>query len=68
MGAPRSPQQPPRRKMTPEEAKQFTDKIEQDMGAAFGFVTRLTKAAVKVAVQPRIETAKKIVRAFLEDD
>lgn len=65
-GQPPKPK-PPERKMTPEEANAFADKVEQDMGAAFGFAARLTRAVVKVAVQPKIETAKKILRAFMED-
>jgi len=57
-----------KRAETPEQAREIAAKIERDMHAAAGVALRVTKLAVRLTITPKIELAKKFIRAILDEE
>ena len=57
--------------LTPEQReevrKALGDKFERDVKVATGVANRVTRVLVKLYLQPKIDTAKKIINAILDE-
>lgn len=56
------------RAKTSAEAKAVREKAEKDLEAAAGAAVRLTRLFLKLTVEPKIELAKKVIRALANEE
>jgi hypothetical protein len=64
------PQPPPKSGETvrPMNAKEVSDKVEHDLRRAADAGIRVTKTVIKIALEPKIETAKRILKAIFNEE
>ncbi len=58
----------PPRAQTSEEARQLADKVEREMRFVFGAAIRVAKLGVRLAVEPKVALARKIMAAILDEE
>lgn len=52
----------------PAQARALREKVERDLEFAAGAAVRVSKLFVRLAVEPKVELARKFVRAILDDE
>jgi len=57
-----------KRAATSQEAREIAQKVERDMNVAVSAALRIAKFGVRVAVTPKIDLARKFIKAILDEE